>query len=398
VAPAAAGPDGVRRAPIRMARALAAGYPRLVSRTSVALSVLLILGIGLVGALVFPIASPLFLAAVLAAALEPWQRRLARRLGGRRTVAASILTVGVIVAVLLPFAAVLAVVVGEIFDGVVFVRETLRSEGVHGLIEKLPGPLRDIAHRAASLLERANGGGSGLTGQQVGEAAAAVRGAVARTWEAVLGLVFFLIALFFLLQDGPRLIAWLEEVSPLEEGRLREILGEIRKTVVKVVLSTLVTAAVQAVVALVAYLIAGVPQAFFFTLVTFLFALIPVVGAASVPVVIGIFMIVGGQVGAGTFLIVWGLAIVALVDNLLKPILIKGGMEIHGAIVFFSLMSGLALFGLEGLVAGPVILAYFAAVVRIWRRDNPRIATASAFSAPSPPRPPPRGAGRGCGA
>jgi predicted PurR-regulated permease PerM len=61
--------------------------------------------------------------------------------------------------------------------------------------------------------------------------------------------------------------------------------------------------------------------------------------------------------------------VVGLIDNVVKPLFIKGGVELHGAVVFFSLIGGLAAFGTIGIIAGPLIVAFFLAVVRMGQRD-----------------------------
>src|SRR5207247_2178368 len=89
-----------------------------------------------------------------------------------------------------------------------------------------------------------------------------------------------IIALFFLLADGDRLVGWLERVVPLEPGQLREMLGELRRTGGAVIFATAATAAIQAVVAFIGYLAGGVPHAALFGLVTLLVTLLPLLGGA----------------------------------------------------------------------------------------------------------------------
>ena len=73
--------------------------------------------------------------------------------------------------------------------------------------------------------------------------------------------------------------------------------------------------------------------------------------------------------GFALFLALWGIIVVGLSDNVVKPLLAKRGMQMHGAIVFFSLLGGLAVFGAIGLLLGPLIVAFFLTVVRIYERD-----------------------------
>jgi predicted PurR-regulated permease PerM len=136
-----------------------------------------------------------------------------------------------------------------------------------------------------------------------------------------------------------------------------------------VVASSAITAAVQAIAALVGFFIARVPSPVFFGLVTFFFAFIPAIGAAVVSLFAAALLLVTGHPYMALFLAAWGLVVVGLVDNLVKPLLIRRGLEIHGGIVFFSLIGGLATFGAIGLIVGPLVVAMFLAVMRLYHRD-----------------------------
>jgi len=76
-----------------------------------------------------------------------------------------------------------------------------------------------------------------------------------------------------------------------------------------------------------------------------------------------------GHPTAGALLALWGVVVVGFIDNLVKPLLMKGRMEIHGGLIFFALVGGLGAFGPVGLVAGPLVLSFFLAVVGVSRRS-----------------------------
>jgi predicted PurR-regulated permease PerM len=126
---------------------------------------------------------------------------------------------------------------------------------------------------------------------------------------------------------------------------------------------------VQTLAALAGYLIAGVPKAVFFTGLTFFFALIPAIGAATVCLAAALVLLATGHPYMAGFLAVWGLVVVGLVDNVVKPFLIKGDVEMHGAVVFFALIGGIAAFGMIGLLVGPLAVAMLLALLRMYRRD-----------------------------
>jgi predicted PurR-regulated permease PerM len=351
---------------------------------------LILLSIGLLALLVSPFAKAFFLAAVLAGAFSSLQRWLTRRFRGRRGLAAGLICLGIVAILLLPIAGLTAFIVSEVIEGVDFISTTVEQRGVEGLLEYIPGPLQGSAER---LLERLREESQGLW-QTLQEqlttrgatAAQAVGGVVAATGSVAIQAVMMLIALYFLLVDGPQLVAWLESVSPLKRGQTTELLQEFRNVTLAVLVSSVVTAGVQALAALVGYFIARVPAPIFFAAVTFFFALIPAIGAAVVCLLAALLLLATGHPWAALFLAIWGIVVVGLSDNVVKPLLVKRGMHLHGAIVFFALLGGLATFGTVGLLVGPLIVAFFLAVVRIYERDYGR-----SSARPGDPSTPPEG-------
>ncbi len=317
----------------------------------------------LVGMVLYPMISELFLAAVLAGVLWPAQRWLAQRLRGRRGLAAGLITFVVVLLLLGPIATLATFVIRDGGDAVRFVSDTARGERVSELLTWLPAAARDFVTDAIERLPRDLGEAVGQVGASGGTTAVRVGAKVA------LHTVFMLIALFFLLVRGDELVDWLDSVSPLRRGQTRELLAGFKRVSFAVIVSTVITAMVQALAALGGYLIARVPHPVFFTLVTFFVAFVPAVGATSVCLAAALLLFVTGHPWLAVFLAVWGLAVVGLVDNIVKPLLIKRGMELHGAVVFFSLVGGLAAFGAIGLLVGPLAVAFFLSLVRMYHRD-----------------------------
>jgi predicted PurR-regulated permease PerM len=352
---------------------------------------LILLSIVLLAVVVEPFAKGFFLAAVLAGALYNTHKRFTRLLRGHANVSAGLLCLGVIIALLLPLSGLTAFLVGEAAEGVRFLRETVNREGLSGLVERLPGPAQRVTENLMSRFALEETQLDETLQKQVssqgGTAAKAVTGAVAATGSFIFQTVMMLIAFFFLLVDGRRLVDWLESVSPLKQGQTTELLREFRLVAIAVLVSSLATAGVQAVAALIGYLIARVPVPFFFAAVTFFVALIPAVGAASVVMVAALLLLMTGHPWAALFLAIWGVVVVGLVDNVIKPLLVKRGLHMHGAIVFFALLGGLAAFGTVGLLIGPLIVAFFLALLRIYERDYGR-ATPIPSAPPTPPLPP----------
>jgi predicted PurR-regulated permease PerM len=343
--------------------------------------VLVLLSLGLLALVIWPLLAALFLASVLASALHPWQDRLARRLGNRMRVAAGILTVGVVVALVVPLAFIGSVVVQEVIEWVGIVRTAFEQAGIEGVIELLPERLRGVAR---SLVRRTPLGNVELQGVSApgGRAAALFGDVLGATTRLLIQTVLMLVMLFFLLVDGRALVLWLSKVMPLPVGQFRELLREIQKVSHSVLVSSIATAAVQTVAALAGYLIARVPHPFFFALVTFFFALIPLIGAGGISLVLGIVLLLTGRLLAGGFLVVWAILVVGLADNLVKPLLIRAELHLHGAVVFFSLLGGLLALGPIGLLVGPMAVTFFLALMRILQRGSSPVSDVALDTSP----------------
>jgi len=333
------------------------------------LFVLLIASLLLVGYVAWPLATPLLLASVLAVVLAPLQGRLRRLLGGRNALAAGLLVVAVLFLLVGPLLGLATFLVKEALDGARFIADTVRSQGVAGLVETLPAPFDQYLRSALGYLGDLGQLLQKHVTEQGPRAASAVAAALVATGSLVFDLAMMLIALFFLVLSGRDLVAWLDSVSPLRPGQMNELLAEFRKVSYAVIVAAVATAALQAAVAFIGYLISGVPHPVFFAGVTFFVALIPAVGAAGVCLFAALILLATGHPYMSLFLAVWGVAVVGLIDNVVKPILIKGELEMGGAVVFFALIGGIGAFGMAGLLIGPLAVATFLTLLRMYRRD-----------------------------
>lgn len=319
--------------------------------------------------ILLPFWVPFFVAAVLAGALWPWTHWLAKAIGGRQKVAAGVMTLSVVVAVIGPLSAFGAVLIPQIQSGFGWLRHTLRRDVIEGLVARAPAWLQPFVERAQDAIPTLLDRFYALTAAEGARAATFFGNLLSATGTFVLQTVIMLIALYFLLADGSRLVSWLNDAVPLKRGQVSELLREFRRVTVAVIVSTLAVGGLQSIIALGGYLVAGVPHTAFFAMLTFVFSLIPAVGATVVVVALGLVKLATGYTAAGVFLIAWGLGVVSLIDNVVKPIIIRGGIPIHGAIIFFALLGGLAAFGPIGFLVGPLAVAFLIAVVRMYQRD-----------------------------
>jgi predicted PurR-regulated permease PerM len=334
---------------------------------------LLIIATMFVALVAWPVASALFLAAAFAGVLWPAHERLTQRLGGHRGLSATIWVVAFLLAVVGPLVAFGLAAFDQLIEGKELVAETMRKEGAVGLIRHLPPGLERLARAALDHLSRdARDDVDRLAAAQSAKVTAAMSAAVTTAGRLGFQAAMMLIALFSFLVGGDRLVTWIDALSPLREGQTRELLREFRKTAYAVVLSTVVTSAVQTVAALIGYLIARVPHPLFVAGLTFMIAFVPAVGAGGTALLASVVLFLEGHKHAALFLAGWALLVVSLIDEVVKPLLMRAGMETGGTIVFFALIGGLITFGGVGLLLGPLAVALFLALLRMYQRDFQR--------------------------
>src|SRR5689334_10036254 len=205
--------------------------------------------------------------------------RLTEALGGRRTIAAALVSLAVLVLIVAPFAALVGFVTRESAAGLAYLRHTL---GVTSVAELRGIDLPLGLQRALEFLH--------LDQEQVFDAASKlveiIQGAapeiVASGSRAVLATVIMLIALYFLLLDGKRVVDWAWRVSPLDARQTQELTAEMRRVTRATVIGILATAVFQGLAAAGGYLLAGIPHAAFFGMVTAMVSFVPGVGTGLV--------------------------------------------------------------------------------------------------------------------
>ena len=324
----------------------------------------------LVVAVGLPLWRPLLVAAVLAGALSPLYESAVRRLGGRRSLGATLFTVATVILILIPIALLAIIAVREAAQAVGLVRETIKSEGISGLIAKAPDSIEGWLRRLMKLLPTGTDRAASPLAAGGRWALGALSGALGMVALFGVRLLLMLVALFFLLRDGSGLLDWFVSATPLAPERVREMMREFRIVARSVLAANFVTAAAQAVVATIGFAIARAPSPIFFGLLSLFSALIPSVGTMLVTFPVAGLMLLLGHPWSALFLALWAAFVVGLIDNFLRPMLIRGQGQLHGALVLFSLIGAMSAFGGAGLFVGPLALAFFLAVVRTRQRER----------------------------
>lgn len=341
-----------------------------MTRPSRPFIVLLLLSTALLLYVVFPFRTPLFLAIVLAAVLHSPTEQLAVVLKGRRVVACALVTLAVLVVIVAPFASLVLFISRESMNGLAYLRDTL---GVTSVAElrgaELPEGAQQILDHVLAILHVTREQVYDAVARLVGLAQAEMPAIIASSGRAILSTVIMLIALYFLLVEGAGLLAWAMRVSPLDARQTSELTAELRRVIRATVLGILVTAVFQGVAAGTGYWIFGIKHAGFFGMLTALVSFVPGVGTSLVwvPAVGSLWL--GGHHSSAVVLALYCLVVVVGAEQVGKPLLMRGQVQMHTGLIFLSLLGGLAMFGLLGILLGPLIVAFFLAMVRIYERD-----------------------------
>lgn len=314
----------------------------------------------------FPVASGLFLGTLMAFSLLHVHERFSARLK-RPELSALLLAV-----------ASAHAIIGGLFLLVYFIvaRGVVASNQVVHAFDP-GGPLRELVIRLQAMVSDSPLGPIDLSARlREGAATAAAR---LTSWAATLAgltfngflMVFFTImATYFVLRHWGTNVERAERMSPLHPSHTRVVLAEFQKVGSEVFIGTLLTGLAQGLLAGAGYAVVHAPEPALLAALTAICSLVPAVGTLLVWVPLGVLMAVSGHVGAGIFVLTWGaLVVVVLCDYVIRPQFVGGKSEMPALITFVALFGGVEMFGLMGLIVGPVVASVAMALLQAYDRS-----------------------------
>ena len=314
-----------------------------------------------------PIGIGILLGACLAFMVEPIYQRFARRIGYRGAAAATVGGTGLSLAIVLGGLGVLFVA-----RGTVLVTTLVDSFEAGGMGDRIVASVSRLSDRVgisrADLQARVQSGIEYLAEHVTHVAASIVSG----TGSALLGLLFAMLAMFYVLRNWPTVLQRAQDVLPFKPAHTLALLEAFRSVGRTTLLGAIGTSLAQGVFAGVGYAIAGVPEPAFFGAATAVASFVPVVGVLIVIVPVCLGMIMEGHVAAGVIVAAWSLVfVVGMCDYVIRPRLVRGETKVPALFTFASLFGGVETFGLKGLILGPLLMALALAVLGIYA-DEPR--------------------------
>ncbi|WP_338866596.1 AI-2E family transporter [Myxococcus stipitatus] len=315
--------------------------------------------------ILLPFLMPVLLGGFLVVLFMPVQDYLCQKSRGRKALCAGVSTLTVFLLILAPLALVGWLVAREVLHVVGRAQELLEHVDVfHWVGSSLP---RGLGRYVRFDLEGSHAERSLMA--VVAEGASLVRDVVGAGTELAINMFLMMVAMYYFFLDGRRLVSEVTGLIPLERRYLDAFAREFTDVAYAMVYGNTITALIQGAVGFVGLLISGVPHAGVWGAAMVLVALVPVGGTALVWGPIGVVLLALGRVSEGVFLLAWGTLLVGSIDNIIRPRLCGSRMALHPLLVFLSMFGGLAVFGMMGLLVGPLIASLFMAMVRIYRRD-----------------------------
>ncbi|APW35839.1 AI-2E family transporter [Rhodoferax koreense] len=337
-------------------------WSALENKTFLLLLVAVTLGFGWI---LWPFYGAVFWGVVMAILFSPLFRRLLKAFGQRRTLAALGTLVVFLVIVILPMTLITGMLVkegnglylriqsGELNFGNYF-GQILAAlpDWVSNLLDRFGlGNLKDLqTHLSARLAQ----GSQALAAQalSIGQ----------NTFDFVISFCIMLYLMFFLLRDGASLSRRMRDAIPLDANTKRQLFTKFTTVVRATVKGNVLMAVAQGVLGGLAFWFLGIHATVLWAVLMAFLSLLPAVGAAVVWVPVAVYFLVTGAIWQGVALTCYGVLVIGMVDNVLRPVLVGKDTKMPDYVVLISTIGGIGIFGLNGFVIGPVIAAMFMAV------------------------------------
>lgn len=312
--------------------------------------------------ILFPLSGAVSWAVFLAIVFWSLQERAVATCGGRRGWAAFSTLLVIVVSVLLPMA-LLAVSIGH-EGNAAYARfktgEISLAQYFQKMIDALPVGLRalldrfgleDLAALQQKVVDALGNSGEAVTARvfSIGQ----------NTLDFVVNLFVMLYLLYFLLRDGRELAASVVRTLPLREEHTTRLFMQFSTVVRATVKGNVLVALVQGALGGLAFWALGLTGPLLWGALMALLSLLPAIGAALVWAPAALYLLATGMIWQGIALIAWGVLVIGLIDNVLRPVLVGKETRMPDYLVLIATLGGLAVFGLNGFVIGPVIAAMF---------------------------------------
>ncbi|HVK58341.1 MAG TPA: AI-2E family transporter [Candidatus Kapabacteria bacterium] len=314
---------------------------------------------------VLPLYGAVLWAVVLAILFNRLFQRLCVWMKGRSSLAALATVIVIVVIVIVPLIVLITSLVAEAST----VYESIQkgdinfSQYLQRILDSMPGWATELFDRLGlsnlrAVRERFSSGISeaskvvAVQAIQIGQ----------NTFTFFLNVFVMLYLLFFLLRDGKQIYERIRNALPLRNEHQRSLFNKFTVVIRATIKGNLVVAVLQGGLGGLIFWLLGIQGALMWAALMTILSLLPAVGAAVIWLPVAIYLLASGEVWRGVILMVYGVVVISLVDNLVRPILVGKDTRMPDYLVLISTLGGISVFGVNGFVLGPVVAAMFLAV------------------------------------
>lgn len=338
-------------------------------KTKHLIELLLALFIGyLLYRIMLPFFIPVFWAAIFVILFYPYHSWLLRRVKNK-TIASLIACATIALFLIVPMALIGTALANEMFNVYEWAEDYLTKLSTHAqspalitpYIQKYIGRYVDISaidiqNHIVNALQQ----GSLYLAQ-------GIKGAIQNLAELVFNIFLAFFTMYFLFKDSDKIMDIVKDVIPLTESDKDKVIAKNRVVITATFNGGVLVGAVQGFLGGAAFWFLALPSPILWGFVMFILSFLPVVGTSLVIVPAAIYLVIIGSYVKAVIILLWGVLIVGLADNVLRPVIVSGKTHQHPLLLFFSILGAVNAFGLVGIIAGPIILSIAQAILDIYR-------------------------------
>jgi predicted PurR-regulated permease PerM len=323
----------------------------------------------MMGWLLWPFISVIILAIVVTGLFIPVYNLLGRKFNA--TIASLLTCILIFFVLFLPLSFFVGILANEAWDLYLTARDALQSKPIMELLGK-----SDIFGTINQFLARFK---IEITGEQLNSAIAEVgrvvglflyeqaRSITTNVLKFIVNFFFMLLIIFYLLIDSHRLISFIVKISPLPEDQDQKLIQKFKDIATAILLGNGLGGLIQGTLGGIVFALFGLKSPFLWGVIMALLAFLPILGIGGVFVPASILLFLQGRIGAGIFFLVFYIILSSSIEYFFKPKLVGQRVRMHTLIVFLSIIGGLKLFGILGIIYGPLVVTAFLTLAEIYQ-------------------------------
>ena len=334
-----------------------------------------IISIFFLGWLLWPFVSTIILAAVVTGVFIPVYRYFNRKC---KPSLASILTCIVIFFVIfIPIVSFVGILSKEAYDMYLMAKGAVLSDNIQNLLQ---GSM--VLEKANLILSNFN---INITGEELNKAISEVgrivglflyeqaRAITSNILQFLVNFFFMLLIIFYLLIDRQRLLSFLVDLSPLPDDQDEKLFQKFKDMAGAILIGNGLGGLIQGTLGGIVFAIFGLKSPFLWGVIMGLMAFLPILGIGIIFIPAAIYLFLVGRIAAGIFFIVFYVILSGGIEYIFKPRLVGHRVQMHTLLVFLSIIGGLKLFGILGIIYGPLIVTAFLTLTDIYKTSYQKL-------------------------